>query len=128
MAVRAATTVTTLAAGIGVAALLYQEYRLHQSRVAGQRDHNLKEDVKAYMKKHMENLMIQYKRINPNATFEQFIADNFPENSYVDQDGNLMCDDRVRGDSWEGTYRRVKANDPLHQIGAAPPMGASSRR
>jgi hypothetical protein len=90
---------------------------------AGPSDEQLSADVKEYMQLSLENMMIFFKREQPDASFEEFIAAKFPENSFVGNDGRLTCDNRVRCPSWEGAYYRVRPADKLHKVEGGPPGG-----
>lgn len=140
----AAAAGTGLGAAIGVAAgvavtglLLWDQYREAQMKARRQEmlarslegnssavsDEQMSANVREYMQMSLENMMIFFKREHPNASFEEFIAARFPENSFIGPDGRLECDDRVRCPSWEGAYYRVRPTDRLHPIEAGPPGG-----
>jgi len=121
-----------VAAGVAVTGLLlwdqYREEKLQRelrerAGAGGPSDEEMAADVKEYMQLSLENMMILFKREQPEASFEEFIAARFPENSFVAPDGRLSCDERVRCPSWEGAYVRVRPTDPLNEIDGGPPGG-----
>lgn len=127
-----------VAAGVAVTGLfLWDQYREAQLQArrrellarsvsgsgSGPSDEQLSANVKEYMQLSLENMMILFKREQPDASFEEFIAARFPENSFVGPDGRLTCDDRVRCPSWEGAYHRVHPADRLHKVEGGPPGG-----
>ena len=65
----------------------------------------------AWFERRQLDEMILYKRLHPTRSFAQYIADLYPENSRVLEDGTLGCDERVMGPSWMGTWQTVRATD-----------------
>jgi hypothetical protein len=77
-----------------------------------------------YMKKELENQMIEWKRKQPVSKqhqFELFLLDNYPENVKTEGNEVVWVDPRVQGDNWRGAFQRLNAEHAVHQLGP-PPM------
>ena len=74
------------------------------------------------MKQHLENQMIEWKQKNTeDGKFEHYIREVCPENVKIDDSGAVVwVDERLKGPKWQGTFEKLKATDPLHQLGELP--------
>jgi hypothetical protein len=126
------------AAGVvAVTAAISQIQKLQNERVQKARDERteraqasaaeeltLQQQVKDYMEKELENMMIDFKRSYPDASFVEFLLNHFPENVKIEGDRNKL-DERVRNDNWEGRYNRLSADSELHELGPLPNLTSS---
>mmetsp|Transcript_37151 Transcript_37151/g.61529 ORF Transcript_37151/g.61529 Transcript_37151/m.61529 type:complete len:134 (+) Transcript_37151:34-435(+) len=83
-------------------------------------DESMTASVRKHGQLHLENMMIEFKRQSPGASFEAFVREHFPENSLTDENGILSCDPRLRNENWEGAFQRISPADSLHQIVPLP--------
>jgi hypothetical protein len=79
--------------------------------------------VQEYMKKELENQMIEWKKKQPTAKqhqFELFLLENYPENIRSEGSEVVWVDPRVCGENWRGAFLRVSASQQTHQLGPPP--------
>jgi len=73
------------------------------------------------MRKDFINTVILFKRENETASFEEFLADSFPENISLGPDGSVdWIDKRVLNEEWQGTFETVKKDDALFPLEGPP--------
>ena len=115
--------VATAAIGVG---LYFWYARRRHAQLCGETpsealDRRRAERVRVHMQQHLENMMIEFKRVHGDGvSFEEFMRARFPENAKVDASGGITCDDRVKNEAWSGAFARVRASDRLHALGALP--------
>jgi len=88
----------------------------------------LARQLQAYAQKHFDNIIIDWKRVNTQGTFEEFMLDVFPENTNVDVDGHgrVELDPRVEGNDWRGRFESISSTDARHDIPEPPSAAAVS--
>ena len=81
------------------------------------------EEIKTYMRLELENNMIIWKKKNPtkSSIYNEFIKDSFPENTKLDNKGNILwIDPRVKGETWLSAFKNTSDTQNLHILGNPP--------
>ena len=89
----------------------------------------LADDLRSWNNERLANGMIEWKRANPGAPFEQYVAVELPENISFGASGEVVwIDNRVNGPLWRGTFERVAADHELAEVDASMPSLESVQR
>ena len=78
-----------------------------------------KSKSRAFQQQHLENGIINWKRKNPNGTYEQWLKDEMSGNIKFDDHGNVVWID-PRAGNLKFAFKKMRPFDPLHNLGDAP--------
>ena len=111
--------VATAAIGVG---LYFWYARRRHAQLCGETpsealDRRRAERVRVHMQQHLENMMIEFKRVHGDGvSFEEFMRARFPENAKV-VDSRVQIDSRVQNESWSGAFARVLRVEGARVVG-----------